>query len=129
MLLCVCFLGHLAVAPGSDRLSAANTGRITACTLFHDTSRTFEPRRVGGSTGPRIYCAVCRSARLDIHALPDMHSVLSLDSVSDGQHVLGSNPAGAFPYHFNNSLLAYMAFVIQTGRHLMRVAAAAAVAG
>lgn len=81
----------------SFRLSEGS-GAITACSLHHDTSRTFATKDANADGAADAVCVVCRSTLLEILSLPSMEVLLSVNDISDGQRVVPSTgSAGATP--------------------------------
>ena len=74
---------------------AAKTSKISACSLYADTSSTLAP----DSAGDQAMCLVCRGPGLEVLRVPSLEPLLTFTSASAGLPVMDSSEGGQQSLH------------------------------
>ena len=82
--------GTLSALPDPAGRLAAKTSKISACSLYADTSSTLTP----DSAGDQAMCLVCRGSGLEILRVPSLEPLLSFTSASAGLPIMDSSEGG-----------------------------------
>ena len=71
---------------------AAKTSKISACSLYADTSSTLAP----DSAGDQAMCLVCRGPSLEILRVPSLEPLLTFTSASAGLPIMDGSEGGQY---------------------------------